>query len=57
VYPAVTLKNAEMSFNFGATPFRYPPQVPFVGVSVWELAAGKRSICAGTRSWLIPRRI
>ena len=24
-YPAVVLKNAEMSFNFGAQPFKYPP--------------------------------
>jgi ATP-dependent RNA helicase DDX1 len=32
LYPAATLKNAEQRFNFGATPFRFPPQPPFVGV-------------------------
>ena len=26
-FPAVCLKNAEMKFNFGDTPFAYPPQV------------------------------
>ena len=25
-YPAVVLKNAEMLFNFGDTPWKYPPK-------------------------------
>lgn len=25
-------QNAEMSFNFGAQPFKYPPQTGFVGI-------------------------
>ena len=31
--PACVLKNAEMSFNFGAKPFKHPPTGGFVGVS------------------------
>ena len=27
LFPAVTLKNAELHFNFGATPFKHPPAV------------------------------
>ena len=27
LFPAVTLKNAELHFNFGATPFKHPPTV------------------------------
>jgi ATP-dependent RNA helicase DDX1 len=29
LFPAVVLKNAEMLFNFGATPFKFPPMAPF----------------------------
>ncbi|KAL6447460.1 hypothetical protein ACFW04_001566 [Cataglyphis niger] len=32
-YPAVVLKNAEMAFNFGAQPFKYPPPNDYVAVS------------------------
>lgn len=32
-YPAVVLKNAEMSFNFGAQPFKFPPPAGYVAVS------------------------
>ncbi|XP_017877954.1 ATP-dependent RNA helicase Ddx1 [Ceratina calcarata] len=32
-YPAVVLKNAEMSFNFGAQPFKYPPPSDYVAVA------------------------
>ncbi|XP_047999497.1 ATP-dependent RNA helicase Ddx1 [Leguminivora glycinivorella] len=32
-YPAVVLKNAEMSFNFGATPFKYQPPAGYVAVN------------------------
>lgn len=32
-FPAVVLKNAEMSFNFGAQPFKYPPPNDYVAVS------------------------
>lgn len=31
-YPAVVLKNAEMSFNFGATDFKHPPKGGFVAL-------------------------
>ncbi len=31
-YPAASLKNAELRFNFGATSFRFPPAAPFVGL-------------------------
>lgn len=32
-FPAVVLKNAEMSFNFGASEWRFPPEEPgFVGI-------------------------
>lgn len=31
-YPAVVLKNAEMSFNFGATAFQHPPKSGFVAL-------------------------
>ena len=26
-YPACTVKNAELKFNFGSTPFKFPPLV------------------------------
>ncbi|XP_031845611.1 ATP-dependent RNA helicase Ddx1 [Nomia melanderi] len=32
-YPAVVLKNAEMSFNFGAQPFKHPPSNDFIAVA------------------------
>ncbi|XP_069172141.1 ATP-dependent RNA helicase Ddx1-like isoform X3 [Procambarus clarkii] len=32
-HPAVVLKNAEMSFNFGATEFKHPPKAGYVAVS------------------------
>lgn len=32
-YPAVVLKNAEMSFNFGAQPFKYPPPNDCIAVA------------------------
>ncbi|EFN80062.1 ATP-dependent RNA helicase Ddx1 [Harpegnathos saltator] len=32
-YPAVVLKNAEMSFNFGAQPFKHSPSNDYVAVS------------------------
>lgn len=33
LYPALTLKNAEMVVNFGDTPFKFEPPQGFVGVS------------------------
>ncbi|XP_071864973.1 ATP-dependent RNA helicase Ddx1 [Bombus fervidus] len=32
-YPAVVLKNAEMSFNFGAQPFKHPPPNDYIAVA------------------------
>ncbi|KAL9902088.1 ATP-dependent RNA helicase Ddx1 [Glossina fuscipes fuscipes] len=32
-YPAVVLKNAEMSFNFGKSEFKYPPKGGFIGTT------------------------
>ncbi|XP_014220033.1 ATP-dependent RNA helicase Ddx1 [Copidosoma floridanum] len=32
-FPAVVIKKAEMSFNFGAQPFKYPPPAGYVAVS------------------------
>lgn len=32
-FPAVVLKNAEMSFNFGAQPFKHPPSNNYVAVA------------------------
>ncbi|XP_023289037.1 ATP-dependent RNA helicase Ddx1 isoform X2 [Orussus abietinus] len=32
-FPAVVLKNAEMSFNFGAQPFKHPPPSGYIAVS------------------------
>lgn len=32
-YPAVVLKNAEMSFNFGKTEFKHPPKNGFIAAS------------------------
>lgn len=31
-FPALVLKNAEMSFNFGKTPFKYPPEEGYVAI-------------------------
>jgi ATP-dependent RNA helicase DDX1 len=33
LYPAVVLKNAEMSFNFGLSPFAHAPKPGFAGIS------------------------
>ncbi|KAF4522480.1 hypothetical protein B566_EDAN002565 [Ephemera danica] len=35
-FPAVVLKNAEMSFNFGKQPFKHPPKSGFIGLSSAE---------------------
>ncbi|KAL4449436.1 hypothetical protein ABPG77_007080 [Micractinium sp. CCAP 211/92] len=43
LYPAICLKNAEQTVNFGSTPFKHPPPPGFVG-----LAAAPR---AHTASW------
>ncbi|XP_071958954.1 ATP-dependent RNA helicase DDX1-like [Antedon mediterranea] len=32
-FPAVVLKNAEMNFNFGDSPFKYPPCSSFTGMN------------------------
>lgn len=32
-FPAVVLKNAEMSFNFGKTPFKYPPPEGYTAIA------------------------
>lgn len=32
IFPAVVLKNAEMSFNFGQSPFKYPPTNGYMGI-------------------------
>lgn len=32
-YPATTLKNAELKFNFGDQPFRFPPPAPIKGLA------------------------
>lgn len=32
-FPAVVLKNAEMTFNFGAQPFKHTPPTNFIAVS------------------------
>ncbi|XP_034238191.1 ATP-dependent RNA helicase Ddx1 [Thrips palmi] len=32
-HPAVVLKNAEMAFNFGAAPFKYPHEAGFIALS------------------------
>ncbi|VDN11477.1 unnamed protein product [Dibothriocephalus latus] len=36
LFPSVSLKNAELRFNFGATPFAYPPPAPWVAVEAAE---------------------
>lgn len=43
-YAAVTLKNAEIKFNFGDTPFKFPPKGGFVGLAK---ASGLRTAEAG----------
>lgn len=40
-YPAVVLKNAEMSFNFGATEFKYPEPDDYVAVCKAEAKNAK----------------
>ena len=30
LYPAATVENAELHFNFGSTPFRFPPPVRYI---------------------------
>ena len=32
-FPAVVVKNAEMSFNFGAQPFKYPPPQGYTAIA------------------------
>lgn len=43
-FAAVTLKNAEIKFNFGDTPFKYPPKGGFVGLAK---ASGLKTAEAG----------
>jgi len=33
IFPAVVLKNAEMLFNFGEQPWKYPPKGGFIGIA------------------------
>lgn len=47
-YPAVVLKNAEMSFNFGATPFKYPPAKDYIAVCNAPKQNTRNSESAGT---------
>lgn len=44
LYPALCLKNAEASLNFGATPFAFSPPRGYVGLA----AAPPSSIVSGT---------
>lgn len=39
-YPSVVLKNAEMSFNFGAQPFKHPPPNDYIAAA----SAGKEHV-------------
>ena len=44
-YPAVVLKNAEMQFNFGESPFRYKPFTDYTGFST----ADQRNVVNNTK--------
>ncbi|XP_065896909.1 ATP-dependent RNA helicase DDX1-like [Dysidea avara] len=48
-FAAVTLKNAEIQFNFGDSPFKYPPKGGFVGLAKAQdlVAAGASQIKTG----------
>lgn len=56
LYPAVVVKNAEIRFNFGDTPFKFPPQgefASFKGVSQAsrsERASVAVSVSSGKRT-------
>nr|CAD7412483.1 unnamed protein product [Timema poppensis] len=43
LFPAVVLKNAEMSFNFGAQPFKYPPGEGYIALCEAPKDAVKQS--------------
>ncbi|XP_052229582.1 ATP-dependent RNA helicase DDX1-like isoform X2 [Dreissena polymorpha] len=45
-FAAVVLKNAEMTFNFGGTPFKYPPPQGFISLT----GASKESTVESTQS-------
>ncbi|XP_071441806.1 ATP-dependent RNA helicase Ddx1 [Hetaerina americana] len=47
LFPAVVLKNAEMSFNFGAQPFKHQPESGFVAVCEAEKDCVKSSEITG----------
>ncbi|KAL1433778.1 hypothetical protein MTO96_012309 [Rhipicephalus appendiculatus] len=48
MFPAVVLKNAEMEFNFGATPFKHPPTDGYVAVSAAPKECVAESTVTGT---------
>ncbi|KAH7976563.1 hypothetical protein HPB52_016205 [Rhipicephalus sanguineus] len=48
MFPAVVLKNAEMEFNFGATPFKHPPSDGYVAVSAAPKECVAESTVTGT---------
>nr|XP_037271589.1 LOW QUALITY PROTEIN: ATP-dependent RNA helicase DDX1-like [Rhipicephalus microplus] len=48
MFPAVVLKNAEMEFNFGATPFKHPPIDGYVAVSAAPKECVAESTVTGT---------
>ena len=45
-FPAVVLKNAEMTFNFGDSPFKFPPFPGYVGFS----SADEKNVVSNTKS-------
>lgn len=49
-FPAVVLKNAEMSFNFGATPFKYPPPNGYIAISQAPKENVKQNVIAAVAS-------
>lgn len=61
IYAAVTMKNAEMEFNFGSTAFKYPSN-GFVGLAeatdvVLSTAAGESSASSGQLNVKAPRAV
>ncbi|XP_047538346.1 ATP-dependent RNA helicase Ddx1 isoform X2 [Vanessa atalanta] len=49
-FPAIVLKNAEMSFNFGSTPFKYPPKGDYIGISRASKDCVKQNIVSAVAS-------
>ena len=56
VFPACTLKNAELKFNFGDDPFKFPPAEGFSGLAGADPKFLIKSLAGPTKTAQKPKR-